>query len=166
MIKFYLLYIKELIQIDRWKEKHTDMLLTLNRMKKGRGEKMELVALITIAMLFIIIFVYLILTDTDCLQIMKQIREIARLRIENDELKDINADLREEHNSYVLLKYDYEKTLRSTIIDLLDIQDISGLGISEEEKNKNRKVIIDKIIKDFSNKINELDNSRKVSSSK
>ena len=64
---------------------------------------MELVALITIAMLFIVIFVYLILTDTDCLQIMKQIREIARLRIENDELKDINADLREEHNDYILL---------------------------------------------------------------
>ena len=127
---------------------------------------MELVALITIAMLFIIIFVYLILTDTDCLQIMKQIREIARLRIENDELKDINADLREEHNSYVLLKYDYEKTLRSTIIDLLDIQDINKLGILEEEKNKNRNVIINKIIKDFNKKINELDNSRKASSSK
>lgn len=126
---------------------------------------MELVALITIAMLFIVIFVYLILTDEDCLQTMKRIREIARLRIENDELKDINTDLREEHNDYILLKYDYEKTLRSTIIDLLDIQDISGLGISEEEKNKNRNVIINKIIKDFSNKINELDELTKTSSS-
>ena len=107
---------------------------------------MELVALITIAMLFIVIFVYLILTDTDCLQIMKQIREIARLRIENDELKDINADLREEHNDYILLKYDYETTLRNTVMDLLDLQDINSLEISEEEKNKNRNVIINKII--------------------
>lgn len=125
---------------------------------------MELVALITIAI--IVIFIYLILTDTDCLQIMKQIREIARLRIENDELREVNKDLREEHNDYVLLKYDYEKVLRSTIIDLLDLQDISKLGILEEEKNKNRNVIINKIIKDFNKKINELDNSRKASSSK
>ncbi len=126
---------------------------------------MELVALITIAMLFIVIFVYLILTDTDCLQIMKQIREIARLRIENDELKDINADLREEHNDYILLKYDYETTLRNTVMDLLDLQDINSLEISEEEKNKNRNVIINKIIKDFNNKINELDELTKTSSS-
>ncbi len=80
-------------------------------------------------------------------------------------LKETNADLREEHNSYVLLKYDYETTLRNTVMDLLDLQDINSLEISEEEKNKNRNVIINKIIKDFNNKINELDELTKTSSS-
>ena len=50
-------------------------------------------------------------------------------------------------------------------MDLLDLQDINSLEISEEEKNKNRNVIINKIIKDFNNKINELDELTKTSSS-
>ena len=94
------------------------------------------------------------------------ILKIIRLKQENKRIKESNEELRDEYNNHLILKYDYEKTLRSTIIDLLDIQDISGLGISEEEKNKNRNVIIDKIIKDFSNKINELDELTKTSSSK
>ena len=50
-------------------------------------------------------------------------------------------------------------------MDLLDLQDINSLEISEEEKNKTRNVIINKIIKDFNNKINELDELTKTSSS-
>ncbi len=34
MIRFYLLYIKELIAIESWKEKHINMLLELNLIKK------------------------------------------------------------------------------------------------------------------------------------
>lgn len=34
MIKFYLLLIKELIAIDKWKAKHNDMLLKLNHIKR------------------------------------------------------------------------------------------------------------------------------------
>lgn len=40
MIKFYFLYIKELITIQKWKEKHTDMLLKLSLIKnKTKGVK-------------------------------------------------------------------------------------------------------------------------------
>lgn len=88
-----------------------------------------------------------------------------RLKKENRRIEESNEELRDEYNNHLILKYEYEKVLRSTIIDLLDIQDINNLGILEEEKNKNRNVIINKIIKDFSNKINELDASRKTSSS-
>lgn len=94
------------------------------------------------------------------------ILRIIRLKQENKRIKESNEELRDEYRIYLILKQDYEARLRSTIIDLLDIQDISSLGISEEEKNKNRNVIINKIIKDFSDEINELDASQKTSSSK
>ena len=125
---------------------------------------MELVALITIAILFIVIFIYLILTDTDCLQIMKQIREIARLRIENDELREVNKNLRSEHDDYLVLKNDYKVTLRSVKLDLENIQAI--VKTTDKETLQERYIATRNLQKDLDNKIKELDELTKTSSSK
>ena len=42
-----------------------------------------------------------------------------------------------------------EKLHNSIIRDLLNLQDISRLGIAEEEKNKHRNVVINRIIKEL-----------------
>lgn len=44
-----------------------------------------------------------------------------------------------------------EKLYDSIIRDLLNLQEINTLGISEEEKNVHRNVIINKIIEELSN---------------
>lgn len=48
--------------------------------------------------------------------------------------------------------------LNNTVRDLLNLQDINSLGLSEEDKNKHRKIIINALIENCLDKINELSN--------
>lgn len=92
--------------------------------------------------------------------------EIRKIKKEMKILKECNDDLIEEHKDYVIMKYDYRKTVSNTIRDLYDLSDINDLKISEEEKNKHRNIIIEKMKKENLQKIIELDESRNTSSSK
>lgn len=46
--------------------------------------------------------------------------------------------------------------LNNTVRDLLNLQDINNLGLSEEDKNKHRNIIINALVENCLNKINEL----------
>lgn len=48
--------------------------------------------------------------------------------------------------------------LNNTVRDLLNLQDINSLGLSEEDKNKHRNIIINALIENCLDKINELSN--------
>lgn len=48
--------------------------------------------------------------------------------------------------------------LNNTVRDLLNLQDINNLGLSEEDKNKHRNIIINALIENCLDKINELSN--------
>lgn len=50
--------------------------------------------------------------------------------------------------------------LNNTVRDLLNLQEINSLGISEEDKNKHRNIIINALIENCLDKINELSNTR------
>ena len=46
--------------------------------------------------------------------------------------------------------------LNNTVRDLLNLQEINNLGISEEDKNKHRNIIINALVENCLDKINEL----------
>ena len=46
--------------------------------------------------------------------------------------------------------------LNNTVRDLLNLQEINSLGISEEDKNKHRNIIINALVENCLDKINEL----------
>lgn len=46
--------------------------------------------------------------------------------------------------------------LNNTVRDLLNLQDINNLGLSEEYKNKHRNIIINALVENCLDKINEL----------
>lgn len=46
--------------------------------------------------------------------------------------------------------------LNNTVRDLLNLQDINNLGLSEEDKNKHRNIIINALVENCLDKINEL----------
>lgn len=46
--------------------------------------------------------------------------------------------------------------LNNTVRDLLNLQDINNLGLSEEDKNKHRNIIINALVEKCLDKINEL----------
>ena len=49
--------------------------------------------------------------------------------------------------------------LNNTVRDLLNLQDINNLGLSEEDKNKHRNIIINALVENCLDKINELSNT-------
>ncbi len=85
------------------------------------------------------------------------------LIIKNNELRDenkavckINQDLDKELQRNKFCRQESINFLNNTVRDLLDLQEINNIGISEEEKNKHRNVIINKLIENCLDKINEL----------
>lgn len=46
--------------------------------------------------------------------------------------------------------------LNNTVRDLLNLQDINNLGLSEKDKNKHRNIIINALVENCLDKINEL----------
>ena len=85
------------------------------------------------------------------------------LIIENNQLKDenkavckINQDLDKELQRNKFCKQETINFLNNTVRDLLNLQDINNLGLSEVDKNKHRNVIINALIENCLDKINEL----------
>lgn len=76
-----------------------------------------------------------------------------RLKNENLEVNRINQKLDKELENN---KQEEINFLNNTVRDLLNLQEINNLGISEEDKNKHRNIIINALVENCLNKINEL----------
>ncbi len=75
------------------------------------------------------------------------------LKKENLAVNEINQELDRELD---IRKQQEVDLLNNNVRELLSLQEINGLGISEEEKNKRRNIIINKLVDDNLDKINEL----------
>lgn len=82
--------------------------------------------------------------------VIKQGKEIIRLNKENKALYKENKENRFELLELEDYKKKNEKLKKDLIIDLVNLQEISRLGIAEKEKDKHRNVIINKLIKELS----------------
>lgn len=76
-----------------------------------------------------------------------------RLKNENLEVNRINQKLDKELENN---KQEEINFLNNTVRDLLNLQDINNLGLSEEDKNKHRNIIINALVENCLDKINEL----------
>lgn len=76
-----------------------------------------------------------------------------RLKKENLAVNEINQELDRELD---IRKQQEVDLLNNNVRELLSLQEINGLGISEEEKNKRRNIIINRLVDNNLDKINEL----------
>ena len=76
-----------------------------------------------------------------------------KLKNENLEVNRINQKLDKELENN---KQEEINFLNNTVRDLLNLQDINNLGLSEEDKNKHRNIIINALVENCLDKINEL----------
>lgn len=76
-----------------------------------------------------------------------------RLKNENLEVNRINQKLDKELENN---KQEEINFLNNTVRDLLNLQDINNLGLSEVDKNKHRNIIINALVENCLDKINEL----------
>lgn len=79
-----------------------------------------------------------------------------QLKEENKEVCKINQNLDKELQRNKFYRQETINQLNNTVRDLLNLQEINNLGISEEDKNKHRNVIINALIENCLDKINEL----------
>lgn len=89
--------------------------------------------------------------------VIRQGQKIIELNEENKALYEENKSNREDLEDYSLLQKHTRELADSVIRKLYYVQDVDHLGISEEEKQKHRNVIINKLIKQSLDIINELD---------
>ena len=89
--------------------------------------------------------------------VIRQGQKIIELNKENKALYEENKSNREDLEDYSLLQKHTRELADSVIRKLYYVQDVDHLGISEEEKQKHRNVIINKLIKQSLDIINELD---------
>ena len=82
-------------------------------------------------------------------KVIKQKIKINELENENLDLYEENKELKTEVALLKNIKNKNKKLHNQIIKDLLDLQEINGLGIAEEEKNKHRNIIINKIINEL-----------------
>ena len=82
--------------------------------------------------------------------LIRQDKEIIRLNKENKALYEEKKENRFELVELEDYKKKNEKLKEDLIIDLVNLQEISRLGIAEKEKDKHRNVIINKLIKELS----------------
>ena len=82
-------------------------------------------------------------------KIIKQKIKINQLENENLDLYEENKELKTDIALLENYKNENEKLQNQIIRDLLDLQEINSLGIAEEEKNKHRNIIINKIINEL-----------------
>lgn len=82
--------------------------------------------------------------------LIKQGKQIIELNKENNSLYEENKENRFELLELEDYKKKNEKLKEDLIIDLVNLQEISRLGIAEKEKDKHRNVIINKLIKELS----------------
>lgn len=76
-----------------------------------------------------------------------------KLKEENLEVNKINQKLDKELQNN---KQEEISFLNNTVRELLNLQDINNLGLSEEDKNKHRNIIINALVENCLDKINEL----------
>lgn len=86
----------------------------------------------------------------------KLIKKNNNLIKENIAVCEINKELSRELDSNKFNRQETINFLNNEIRDLLNLQEINNLGISEEDKNKHRNVIINALIENCIDKINEL----------
>lgn len=84
-----------------------------------------------------------------------------KLGSENKKLKTSNQDLRSENETLRIFIKHIEETLNDNIRDVFNAQDVDRTGLSEEDKRKNRNTFLNQIVKNSTNKLNELDCLRK-----
>lgn len=85
--------------------------------------------------------------------VIKQGKELVEIHKENKALYEENKENRFELLELEDYKKKNEKLKKDLIIDLINLQEISRLGIIEKEKDKHRNVIINKLIKELSDSI-------------
>lgn len=85
--------------------------------------------------------------------VIKQGKELVEIHKENKALYEENKENRFELLELEDYKKKNEKLKKDLIIDLINLQEISRLGITEKEKDKHRNVIINKLIKELSDSI-------------
>lgn len=90
-------------------------------------------------------------------------KKLIDLIIKNNELKSenlavnkINQNLNKELQRNTFCRQEAINFLSNTSAELLNLQEINTLGIAEEEKNKHRNIIINKLVENCLDKINEL----------
>lgn len=79
-----------------------------------------------------------------------------QLKSENLAVNKINQDLDKALQRNKFNKQEEINLLNNTVRELLNLQEINKIGLSEEDKNKHRNVIINKLIENCLDKINEL----------
>ena len=82
--------------------------------------------------------------------VIKQGKELVEIHKENKALYEENKENRFELLELEDYKKKNEKLKKDLIIDLINLQEISRLGITEKEKDKHRNVIINKLINELS----------------
>lgn len=85
--------------------------------------------------------------------VIRQGKTIIALNEENKALYKENQENRYELAELEDYKVKNEKMKNRIISDLLNLQEISRLGIAETEKDKHRNVIINKIINELSSTV-------------
>lgn len=85
------------------------------------------------------------------------------LVIKNNELKKenlavckVNQELDKQLQRNKFCRQEAINFLNNNVRELLNLQDINSLGIPEEDKNKHRNIIINKLVENCLEKINEL----------
>ena len=85
------------------------------------------------------------------------------LVIKNNELKKenlavckVNQELDKQLQRNKFCRQEAINFLNNNVRELLNLQDINSLGISEGDKNKHRNIIINKLVENCLDKINEL----------
>ncbi|MEE0865552.1 MAG: hypothetical protein U0L98_01945 [Clostridia bacterium] len=86
----------------------------------------------------------------------KLIKKNKNLKKENLAVCKINQDLNKELNRNKFNTQETINLLDNMVRDLLNLQEINNIGISEEEKNKRRNIIINALVENCLDKINEL----------
>ncbi len=89
--------------------------------------------------------------------LLRQEKKMIEACRENKYLREENKSNREDLEDYSLLQKHTRELADSVIQKLYYIQDIDYLEISQEEKQKHRNVIINKLVKQSLDIINELD---------
>lgn len=89
--------------------------------------------------------------------VIRQANKILRLTKENEKQQERNIVLKNRLAELNFIKTKTKFLLEDTIRDLFNLQEIEYAGITVEEKQKNRDVIINKLIKLHEEQIKELD---------
>lgn len=90
---------------------------------------------------------------------VKLIYDNNKLKDENKLLCKTNQDLNKKLQRNKFNRQETINFVNNTTQELLNLQDINSLGIEEDEKNKHRNIIINKLIENCLDKINELSNT-------